>query len=158
MVSDTGSSTVSDGHPGVGESGPGSEAGSEVGMASAFVLVIFVTLAMCAGLALDGARIMGARRNAQLVASGATRTGSQWVDETSLNQGVLELDGPAAVQAASEVLGQQGFDSAHRSVEYVGDGAIRVKVTKDVPMILLWVMGIPTKTVSASAQSKLRRG
>ncbi len=127
-------------------------------MATAFVLVLFVTLAMCAGLALDGARLMGARRNAQLVASAAARTGSQWPDETSLNTGLLGLDETAATQAVIEVLDQQGFNAAHRSIEYLGTGALRVKVTKDVPMILLWVMGVPTKTVSASAQSQLIQG
>jgi hypothetical protein len=130
----------------------------EAGMATVFVLVLFVTLTMCAGLALDGARLMGARRNAQLVASGAARTGSQWLDETALNNGALGLDETAAKAAAADILFQQGFDSAHSSIEYLGNGALRVKVTKDVPMILLWVMGVPTKTVSASAQSQLMKG
>jgi Flp pilus assembly protein TadG len=119
----------------------------ERGMASAFVLVIFVTLAMCAGLALDGARMMGARRNAQLVASGAARTGSQWLDETSLNNGAMGLDETAAKAAVAEVLSQQGFDASNSSIEYLGNGALRVKV-----------MGIPKKTVSASAQTQLIKG
>jgi hypothetical protein len=130
----------------------------ERGIATTFVLIVFVTLTMCGGLALDGARMMGARRNAQLVASGAARTGSQWLDETSLNRGEMGLDETAAKVAVAEVLAQQGFDSAHSSVEYLGNGTLRVKVTKDVPMVLLWVMGIPTKTVSASAQSQLVQG
>jgi Flp pilus assembly protein TadG len=132
--------------------------GDERGLASAFVVMMLVTLMMCAGLALDGARMMGARRNLQLVAAGAARTGSQWLDETALNQGVLALDETAATAAVVEVLDQQGIDSAHRSVEYLGNGALRVKVSREVPMILLWMMGVPTKTVSASAQSQSVKG
>jgi hypothetical protein len=135
-----------------------SESDSESGLASAFVLVMVVTLAMCGGLALDGARLMGARRNAELVAAAAARTGSQWFDETALNEGNLGLDQSAAEAEANSVLEQQGFDAGHRDVHYVGNGVFRVKVTKDVPMILLWVMGIGTKTVSASAETQLSRG
>ncbi len=132
--------------------------GDERGVASAFVLMIVVTLLMCAGLALDGARLIGARRNLQLVASGAARTGSQWLDESALNEGRLALDETNAKNAVVEVLEQQGIDSGHRSVEYLGNGALRVKVSREVPMILLWMMGVATKTVSASAQSQTVKG
>jgi Flp pilus assembly protein TadG len=130
----------------------------ERGLASAFVLMMLVTLLMCAGLALDGARMIGARRNLQLVAAGAARTGSQWLDESALNDGKLALDEPAATAAVAEVLDQQGVDSSHRSIEYLGNGALRVKVSREVPMILLWMLGVPTKTVSASAQSQSVKG
>jgi Flp pilus assembly protein TadG len=130
----------------------------ERGLASAFVLMMLVTLLMCAGLALDGARMIGARRNLQLVAAGAARTGAQWNDETALNEGRLELYEVEASAAVAEVLDQQGIDAAHRSIEYLGNGELRVKVSREVPMILLWMIGVPTKTVTASAQSQSVKG
>ncbi len=92
----------------------------ETGTATAFIVVIAVTLVASAGLALDGARLLGARRNAQLVAAGAARTGSQWFNETALNNATLELDPETALTEIHNVLEQQGFDAAHRRVSYLG--------------------------------------
>ena len=124
-------------------------------MATAFVVVIFTTIIACAGLVLDGARLMGTRRNAQLVAAAAARTGSQWFDETALNNGTLELDEGAAVAEIESLLEQQGFDAQHREVTYLGNGTLLVKVSEDVPMILLGLVGVTSRRVSASAQTEL---
>jgi hypothetical protein len=122
------------------------------------MVVIFTTVIACAGLALDGARLMGTRRNAQLVAAAAARTGSQWFDENALNNGTLELDAPAAIAEVESLLDQPGFDAAHRQVTYLGGGTLLVKVSEDVPMIALGLVGITTKTVTASAQTELVAG
>ena len=127
-------------------------------MATAFVVVLLTTIVACAGLALDGARLIGTRRNAELVAAAAARTGSQWFDETALNDGQLELDAPAAIAEVDSVLEQQGFDATHRHVTYLGNGVLHVDVSQDVPMIVLGLAGVPTKRVTASAETQLVAG
>jgi Flp pilus assembly protein TadG len=127
-------------------------------MATAFVVVIFTTLIACSGLALDGARLMGTRRNVELVAAAAARTGSQYVDEHALNGGVLELDVAAAIAAVNSVLEQQGYDSSHRRVEYRPGGGLVVTVSDDVSMILLGLVGVTTKRVTASASTQMVAG
>ena len=135
--------------------GPDHGQGREQGIATAFVVVILTTVIACAGLALDGARLMGSRRNAQLVAAAAARTGSQWFDETALNNGSVELDATAAIAEVESLLDQQGFDAQHRQVTYLGHGTLLVKVTEDVPMLLLGLVGITTRQVTASAQTEI---
>ena len=129
--------------------------GHEQGIATAFVVVMLTTVIACAGLALDGARLMGSRRNAQLVAAAAARTGSQWFDETALNNGSVELDAPAAIAEVESLLDQQGFDAQHRQVTYLGNGTLLVKVSEDVPMLLLGLVGVTTRRVTASAQTEI---
>jgi hypothetical protein len=134
---------------------PKGRAHVEGGIATAFVLVLSVTLLICTGLAIDGARFIGARRNASLAAGAAARSGSQWLDEPSLNKGVLELDEPKAVAEVERVLILQKYQPQPGDVKYLPGGILRVKVRKEVPTVLLWVIGIPSKTVTASATSQI---
>ena len=127
----------------------------ETAMASVFVLVLFVTMIAAGGLALDGSRLMGTRRNLAQLAGASARTGSQWFDEASLNNGALELDAATAIEQVNSVLDQQGIGAADRRVEYLGAGVLRVEVSRDVPMIVLGLIGVPTKRVSASARTEL---
>ena len=59
---------------------------------------------------------VGSRRNAQLVAAAAARTGSQWFDETALNRGSLELDARAAIAEVENL-----YPGADGGIVEVGD-------------------------------------
>ena len=117
------------------------------GSISAFVVVMTLIVIVCAGLAVDGARIIGTKVGAADHAENAARIAAQ--ELASVHGGELALD-PARAQAAGEA-----YLAAHGLQGSVSATAERVVVTvsQTVSMTLLNLVGISTKTVTATRSS-----
>ena len=118
------------------------------GSISAFVVVITMTVLACAGLALDGARVVSAKVAAADHAENAARAGAQEL-ETLRSGGVLRLDPARSRAAALAYLAAQGLSGEVS----VGAGRITVTVRSIVSTTLLRLVGISTKRVSATRSS-----
>lgn len=117
------------------------------------LLLVAVILAMT-GLAVDGARILAARREAIDTAQSAARAGAQAVDPNALRQGDLILDPNAATAEAEAFLAATG----HRGSVAVLDGRVEVTVTITRPMPLLSALGIQERTVTGVGTARPVRG
>lgn len=117
------------------------------GSISAFVVVMTLIVIICAGLALDGARIIGTKVGAADHAENAARIAAQ--ELASVHGGELALD-PGRAQAAGEAYlathGLQGSVSATTE-------RVVVTVSQTLSMTLLNLVGISTKTVTATRSS-----
>jgi len=117
------------------------------GSISAFVVVMTLIVIVCAGLAIDGARIIGGKVAAADHAENAARIAAQEV--ASVHGGELALD-PGRAQAAGEAyLGTHGLQG---SVTATAEQVV-VTVSQTVSMTLLNLVGISTKTVTATRSS-----
>lgn len=117
------------------------------GSISGFVVVITLTMMVCAGLAVDGARIVGTKVSAADHAENAARAGAQ--ELASVHEGALTLD-PARARRAAE-----GYLAAHAlsGAVTVSPDRITVTVRATVSMTLLRLAGVSSKTVSATRSS-----
>jgi hypothetical protein len=108
------------------------------------VVVITVALVMCAGLVFDGGRIVGARVTASDRAAAAARAGAQEI--AVMADGRVVIDAARAASRAKAFLAANGV-TGH--VDVAG-GRITVTLAQQVPMTLLRLAGVGTKTVTAS--------
>lgn len=113
------------------------------GSITALVVVLAMTFVACAGLAVDGGRLIAAKIELGDHAENAARAGAQEV--TSLRSGSPEIDGFQAVYAAEEYLTTHGIDG-DVSIE---DNGVTVNVSKKIPMTLLSLFGMIGKTLTA---------
>ena len=120
---------------------------SDRGSISGFVVVITLTVMTCAGLALDGARLVGEKVSVADHAENAARAGAQ--ELASLHDGALTLDPGRARQAAESYLAVHGLSG---SVVVTPD-RITVTVRSTVAMTLLRLAGVASKTVTATRSS-----
>lgn len=119
------------------------------GSISAFVVVITMTIMACAGLAVDGARVVGAKVAAADHAENAARAGAQEV--TALREGGPPRLDPARAQAAAEAyLAAQGLSGEVSATTE----RITVTVRTTVATTLLQLVGISAKTVTATRSSE----
>jgi Flp pilus assembly protein TadG len=111
-----------------------------------FTATIAVALLACSGLAVDGGRILAARREAAGIAAAAARRGSQelvWRDAVT---GRAAIDVARATVAARSAVTQAG---ASGSASATSD-RITVTVTIDEPTVILGWFGIGPRTVTAT--------
>ncbi len=116
----------------------------EAGSISAFVVVIAAALVMCAGLVFDGGRIVAGRVTASDRAAAAARSGAQEI--AVMADGRVVLDPQRAASRARSYLAANGASGQ----VHVTAGRITVTVAQQVPMTLLRLVGVGTKTVTAS--------
>jgi len=127
---------------------------NERGAVSTFVVLMVVPMMMMAGLAFDGGRILSAQREALNAAQNAALAGSQAINESTVRQGQVQVN-PGLVQAASlNYLATAGYVGSTT----VTDTTVTVTVTQQVDMQLLSVIGVGSKTVTATGTSRLVRG
>lgn len=120
----------------------------EAGFVTAFVLSIFVTLLLFAGLVLDGGLALAGRVTALDEAQQAARAGAQALDLTVFRAiGAATLSPQAAITAAQGYLAHTG-DSGTVSV---AGTAVTVTVTHIQHTQLLALAGLRTITVHATA-------
>jgi hypothetical protein len=124
----------------------------ERGTISAFVVVLVLACLMAAGLALDGGRIVAARVQVTDIAGNAARAAAQQVD--GLRSGAPALDPNRARAAAQHVLEAAG---ATGSVDVRGT-SVTVTATTDESLLLLRLVGISHRTVSATATARAEAG
>lgn len=120
----------------------------DTGSISAFVVVITMTVLACAGLAVDGARVVGAKVSAADEAENAARAGAQ--ELTSLRGGGAPQLDPVRARAAAETY--LAADGLSGDVTVAGD-RVTVTVRTTVSTTLLRLVGISTKTVTATRSS-----
>jgi len=117
------------------------------GSISAFVVVMTLIVIVCAGLAVDGARIIGGKVSAADHAENAARLAAQ--ELASVHGGELALDPGRARAAADSYLGSHGLSG----FVTVTPEQVTVTVSQTVSMTLLGLIGISTKTVTATRSS-----
>ena len=127
---------------------------SEAGGISTFVVLLVVPLAMMAGLAFDGGRLLTARRDALDTAQQAALAGAQAVDGASVRQGMVAVDPARVRQAAAAHLAAAGHDGTVA----VTATEVTVTVSIEVEMELLAVIGVGPRTTTGTATSRLLRG
>lgn len=127
----------------------------ERGQVIAFLVVMTAGFMAIAGLVDDGGRALSGRARALDEAQAAARAGAQQINLTLLRgSGAIELDAPAAMQAADQYLSTVGDPGAVT----VSGNAVHVTVTVTVPTQILGVLGVKTLTVSASGDAIAEQG
>ena len=111
------------------------------GSISALVVCLVVVFVACAGLVLDGGRLVGARSRAAGTALAAARAGVQEVQR--LREGLLVLDVPAAERRARSFLETVGAVGTVTATETT----VTVTVTIAVTPLLLGAIGVGGRTV-----------
>lgn len=114
------------------------------GSITALVVVLVMTFVACAGLAVDGGRLVAAKIELGDHAENAARAGAQEV--TSLRSGFPIIDESRAVRASEEYLSIQGIDGD----VYIENNSVTVIVTRSLPMTLLSLFGMTAKTLTAN--------
>lgn len=112
------------------------------GSVSAFVLGLVMTLVACAGLAVDGGRVISARVRASDRAENAARVGAQAV--TNIRSGVPRMDQTQATRLARKFLAMSGADGSATA----NGIEVCVEVREVVPMTLLALVGTSDRRVS----------
>ncbi len=113
----------------------------DVGSISAMVVCLIVVFVACAGLVLDGGRLVGARSKAAGLALAAARDGVQEVHR--LREGLIVLDIPAAERRAYSYLEAAGAVGSVVATEHT----VTVTVSIGVAPLLLGAIGVGSRTV-----------
>jgi uncharacterized membrane protein len=111
-----------------------------------FTAVIVAALVACAGLAVDGGRILGARREASALAAAAARRGSQELAWADLADGRAAIDPGRATAVAQAFLAQAGATGSVAATPQ----QVSVTVTLTESTVVLGAFGIGSKTVTAT--------
>jgi Flp pilus assembly protein TadG len=114
-----------------------------------FTATVVAALMACGGLAVDGGRILAARREAAGIAAAAARRGSQELAWDRAVAGEAQLDADRATAAARAAVSQAG---ASGSASATPD-KVTVTVTIDEPTVILGWFGIGPKTVTATRRA-----
>ena len=120
---------------------------SDRGSISAFVVMLVLTFAVCAGLAVDGGRIVGGHVRAADHAENAARVGAQEI--VAIRTGTWRLDRARARTAARRYLDGQGVGGQIT----VSDTRVTVTVDLSVSPSLLRLAGVGSTTVRATRSS-----
>ncbi|MHB1090955.1 MAG: Tad domain-containing protein [Ilumatobacteraceae bacterium] len=116
---------------------------SDEGSITALVVVLAMTFVACAGLAVDGGRLVAAKIELGDHAENAARAGAQEV--VSLRSGSPEINRSQAVYAVEEYLVAHGVDGD----VYIQNNNVTVHVSRKISMTLLSLFGVNGKTLSA---------
>lgn len=107
----------------------------ESGVVSAFVLGLMMTFVVCAGLGVDGGRLVANRMELVDHAENAARVGAQ--ELTDLRTGEPTLDENQARDSASNYLATNNVDGEVSTTS----NSVTVTVNRDVEMSLLKLFG-----------------
>jgi Flp pilus assembly protein TadG len=131
------------------------EGRTEEGVITVMIVVLVIAVVAASGLVIDGGRVLAARRDATNVAAAAARTAAQELDVTRFeNNNQVNLVDNDARNVAQEILTRQGYQLADTMITI--DGAtVRVEIHEDVPLTLLALTGLRTRTVVGTATATL---
>ena len=120
----------------------------ESGSITAFVVMLAMTFVACAGLAVDGGRLVAAKVQLADQAENAARAGTQEI--TALRTGDPKVDVDKAISAA------QDFMMRHEIHGQVSATSLEVTVTttRVVPMSLLKLFGVGSRLISAQRSAR----
>jgi Flp pilus assembly protein TadG len=124
----------------------------EAGSVSALVVGLVMTFIACAGLAVDGGRMVAAKIQASDMAENAARTGAQAL--TGIRLGVPRIEPRSARRLAAAYLSSVG---AAGSVE-ASQQEVCVTIRKSKEMTLLSLVGVSPKTVVATRCARAIQG
>ncbi len=118
------------------------------GSITAFVVMLLMTFVACAGLAVDGGRMVAAKVQLADQAENAARAGTQEI--TSLRTGDPRIDPERAISTA------QDFMIRHQIRGQVSATALEVTVTTSrvVSMSLLGLFGVGSRLMSAQRSAR----
>jgi hypothetical protein len=145
--------------PAVGTRGHGGEAvgrrcRGDAGSVTPLWIVFTFALMLMAAVLFEGGRILAARRDATNLALQGARAGAQVLDEAAVRSGPVRLDPAGAEMEVRAFLGGR-VDSV--VVRVVGDQVtVTVTMTQQTPALA--VIGIPSRTVSATESARAVRG
>ena len=125
---------------------------TERGSITAFVAVLAITFIACAGLAVDGGRLVAARVQLADHAENAARAGAQEV--TSLRSGEPDIDVSEARSTAAAYLRSWGVSGEVSATTE----EVTVSVRRVVPMSILGLFGVGSRMVSAQRSAKAVTG
>ena len=127
----------------------------DAGQVTTFVVFLAVALIVCAGLVVDGGRVLAATRDARNVAAGAARAGAQAVNVSAFRQSdTAVLDRTAAEAQTTSFLAAAGYAGDVS----VTDDAVTVTITTRVSMTILSVVGVAPRTVTVTETAHTVRG
>lgn len=125
------------------------------GVATIFAVIMVTALMAVIGLVSDGGRLLGARRQAGDLAASAARAGAQQIDLDTLRlTGTVAVSPQAAVDAAQAFLAVQDA----RGSASVADEVVTVTVSATVDLPLLRLVGLGSRTVTATRQARAAIG
>jgi hypothetical protein len=117
-------------------------------------IVFTFALMLMAAVLFEGGQILAARREATNLALQSARAGAQVFDEAAVRSGPVRLD-PTGAETEVRTFLAGRVDSA--AVRVVGD-QVTVSVTMTQQTPTLAVIGIPSRSVSATESARAVRG
>lgn len=127
---------------------------AERGSLTVFFVLLVGTLVVAAGLVFDGGRLLAARRDVADAAQDAARAGAQRIDPAAARTGTTTLDPDTARAAAHAWLTGHG----HTGAVTVTADTVTVTVSRDVPLALLGMVGVASRTVTATETARIVEG
>lgn len=116
-------------------------------------LLLALSLLIVIGAAVDIGRAFIERRELVSLADGAALSGSQAIDLNALHAGQLILDPSEAQATALAVLASEPELQAQASAS---PASVSVQVEREIPTLLLRLVGLPNLTVKAQAVAEPR--
>jgi Flp pilus assembly protein TadG len=116
-------------------------------------LLLAIALLIVIGAAVDIGRAFIERRELVSLADGAALSGSQTLDLEALHAGQLALDPSEAQTTALAVLAAEPQLRAQASAN---SASVSVEVEREIPTVLLRLVGLRTLTVKAQATAEPR--
>jgi Flp pilus assembly protein TadG len=120
----------------------------ESGVVSAFVLGLMMTFVVCAGLGVDGGRLVANRMELADHAENAARVGAQ--ELTDLRTGEPTLDENQARNSASNYLATNNVEGE----VLITSNSVTVTVSRDVQMLLLKLFGATNHQITVTRTAK----
>src|SRR4051794_1792922 len=111
-----------------------------------FTAVVVAALVACAGLAVDGGRILAGRRSASAIAAAAARRGSEELAFADLAGGRASIDPARATAVAEAYLAQAGASGSATATAV----EVTVTVTLRASTVVLGAFGIGSRSVTAT--------
>jgi Flp pilus assembly protein TadG len=127
----------------------------EDGAVTVMIVVLTIAVVAASGLVIDGGRVLAARRDATNVAAAAARTAAQELNVAQFeNDNQVALISDDARNVAQEILTRQGYAATDTTITIDGP-TVCVEIRDDVPLTLLAMTGIRTRTVIGTATATL---
>ncbi|HZR13204.1 MAG TPA: pilus assembly protein TadG-related protein [Acidimicrobiia bacterium] len=132
----------------------------EGGQAAVLLLGVLALAVVFVALAVDGARLLTVRRDLHAVADSAALAGASAIDEHAYRETVghdIRLDAQLARDAAERVLAASGLPEGTTVQVDVDETGVDVRITRDVPTVLLRTAGLTSERIGAHARAEPRR-
>jgi len=121
---------------------------TETGSITAFVVMLVMSFVACAGLAVDGGRMVAAKVLLADQAENAARAGTQEI--TALRTGDPKIDPERAISAAQEFMVRHQINGQVSATSF----EVTVRTTRVVPMSLLSLFGVGSRLISAQRSAR----